>query len=175
MINVDWNSVQDVSFPTAGGYAAKIIMVEDKPEKEYLMVYFDIADGKFKGYAKQTFEEKAFYPFRMPWSYKKKALWFFKQKKMAVEETNRGFVFQNDPQSLVGKFCGIVLGDEEYRANDGKVKKRLYVAEVISGQKFRDGDFAVPDLKKLEEPSASFAVPATDFGIIEDDDSQLPF
>lgn len=179
MINVDWNTVQDTEYPGAGGYAAKIIKVEDNSAKEYLMVYFDIADGKFKNYAQKTYEEKGFYPYRMPWSYKQKALWFFKLKKMAVEETNKGFVFKNDPQSLVGKFCGIVLGEEEYRANDGKKKKRLYVAEVISGQKFRNGDFAVPDLKKLEEtdypPVNAPSDYSNDFAMIKDDDANLPF
>ena len=175
MINVNWDTVQDVEFPTAGGYAAKIIKVEDFPQKEYLMVYFDIADGKFKGYATKTNEEKGYYPYRMPWSYKQKALWFFKQKKMAVEATNKGFVFQNDPQSLVNKFCGIVLGDEEYRSNEGKKKKRLYVAEVISGQDFRDGKFTVPEMKKLEDDADIPVVAAADYALIDVDDSALPF
>lgn len=67
-------------------------------------------------------------------SYKQKALRFFKGFKTAVEESNRNYTFKNDPQSLVGKFMGVVLGEEEYRANDGSVKTRLYVHEVRSGK-----------------------------------------
>ena len=173
MINVNWNDVEEVSFPVAGAYKAKIINVKDVPEREFIVVNFDIADGKFKGYAQKTYDERGFYPYSMVWSYKKKALWFFKQRKMAVEATNPGFTFQSDPFSLVGKFCGIVLADEEYRNSKGEIKKRLYVADVISGNQYRDGDYEIPALKKLATNDAG--APASDFAYLDDDDAQLPF
>ena len=42
----------------AGGYVCKITNVEDVPEKEYLYVEFDIAEGEHKGYFKEL-EERA--------------------------------------------------------------------------------------------------------------------
>lgn len=179
MINVNWNDVQDeMEFPVPGGYAAKIIKVEDNIDKEYLMISWDFADGKFKGSNQQCFEANGYYPYRSVWSYKTKALGFFKRRKKAVEETNKGFIFQNDPQSLVGKFMGVILGEEEYwSTKDNKKKTRLYVADIVSGQKIRSGDFLVPELKKMEEAPIP-VVPQTtynNFETIEDDDAELPF
>ena len=47
--------------PTAGGYICKIIDVEDVPMNEqgkgnYLKIFYDIADGEFKGYYKEQFD-----------------------------------------------------------------------------------------------------------------------
>ena len=36
--------------PTAGAYICKITDVEDIKDKEYLKVYYDCAEGDFKGY-----------------------------------------------------------------------------------------------------------------------------
>ena len=114
-------------------------------------------------------------------SYKPTALRFFKGFKTAVEMSNRNFVFNNDPQSLVGKYVGVVLGEEEYRAKDGTIKTRLYVAETRSGKAIRDNDFKIPELKRLTATSAvptpATAAPAygTNFAMLEDDDAELPF
>jgi hypothetical protein len=83
-------------------------------------------------------------------------------------------VFKNDPQSLVGKFIGVVLGEEEYLNGKGEVKTRLYVAEKRSGKAIRDGDFTIPELKKLQ-PETNVAPSAQNFAMLEDDDADLPF
>ncbi len=90
-------------------------------------------------------------------------------------------MFNNDPQSLVGKYVGVVLGEEEYRAKDGTIKTRLYVAETRSGKSIRDGDFKIPELKKLSPNvaaptyAAPGAAPVSDFALLDDDDAMLPF
>lgn len=178
MKNVNWDEVQeDVRRATPGGYAAKIVRVEDNEKKEYLQIEWEFAEGELKGANQETFERFGFWPMPFFCSYKEKALRFFKGFKTAVEMSNRGYVFRNDPQSLVGKYVGVVLGEEEYQTKDGSVKKRLYVAEKRSGKAIRDGDFKIPELKKLA-PSAGSA-PATpaasNFGLLEDDDAELPF
>lgn len=187
MKNVNWDAVQDeVRRPTPGGYAAKITKVEDVEDKEYLRIEWEFAEGDLRGSNQETFDKLGFWPMPFFCSYKEKALRFFKGFKTAVEMSNRNYVFRNDPQSLVGKYIGVVLGEEEYLASDGGVKTRLYVAEKRSGKSIRDGDFKVPELKKLDPQKStapnysgnSYAppsAPASSFTLLDGDDAQLPF
>ena len=182
MKNVNWNEVQDeIRRPVAGGYAAKITKVTDMEDKECLLIEWEFAEGELKGANQETFDAFGFWPMAFVCSYKQKALRFFKGFKTAVECSNRNYVFNNDPQSLVGKFVGVVLGEEEYRAKDGTVKTRLYVAEKRSGKAIRDGDFQVPPLKKLTPAAASApnygsnSAHASNYAMLEDDDAELPF
>ena len=185
MDNINWNEVQDeIRNPTPGGYAAKITKVEDNTEKKCLYIQWEFAEGEFKGCNQETFATFGFWPMLICQSYKPTALRFFKGFKTAVEMSNRNFVFNNDPQSLVGKYVGVVLGEEEYfSTKHQEVRTKLYVAEVRSGKAIRDGDFKVPELKKLGPSaapsyggySAPAAAPASDFAMLEDDDAQLPF
>lgn len=157
MKNINWDTVSDdVRRPVPGGYIAQITKVEDFEDREFLRIEWDFYDGEFKGANQETFAAFGFWPTSFVRSYKEKALRFFKGFKTAVEESNRNFVFRNDPQSLVGKYIGVVLGEEEYRGNDGGTKKRLYVSEVRSGKAIRDGKYTVPELKKL--PDEAFSV-----------------
>ena len=39
-----------------GGYIVKILNVKDFPEKEYLKISFDIAEGEKKGFFKKSFD-----------------------------------------------------------------------------------------------------------------------
>lgn len=174
MKDVNWNEVPDAgTYPVPGGYIAGITHVEDNEQKEYLRIEWEFFDGPYKGSNQETFERAGFWPYAMICSYKKKALPFFKGFKTSVEMSNRNFIFRNDPQSLIGKFIGVVLGEEEYLANDGSVKKRLYVAEKRSCKAIKDGDYKVPALKKLAPPSGS--APKTDFAPVLDEDADLPW
>lgn len=177
MKNVNWENVQDeIARPVPGGYAAKITKVDDVEEKEYLMIEWEFAEGDLKGSNQETFDAFGFWPMRIVKSYKEKALRFFKAFKTAVEESNRNYTFKNDPQSLVGKFIGVVIGEEEYLSSAGEVKTRLYVSEVRSGKAIRENDFTVPELKKLaNNQKTTQAQPANNFTILEDTDADLPF
>mgnify|MGYP003375062127 CR=1 FL=1 len=50
-------------------------------------------------------------------------------------------------KKLEGKLVGLVLSEEEYMGNDGKIKKRLYVSAVRNVDKIHKGDFTVAPLK----------------------------
>lgn len=179
MKNVNWEQIPDnFKRPTAGGYIARITMVEDCEAKEYLRLGWDYFEGPFKGTNQETYDKRGFWPTSMICSYKEKALPFFKGFKTAVERSNQNYTFQNDPQSLVGKLVGVILGEEEYIKN-GEVKTRLYVAEKRSVKAIRDGDYQVPELKRLSgssrnEPHPAFASKDMEFSTIEDDE-ELPF
>jgi hypothetical protein len=175
--NVNWNDVQDeIHSPVPGGYAAKIVRVEDNEEKEYLKIEWEFADGEFKGVNQEVYDAFGYWPLAFICSYKQKALRFFKGFKTAIEQSNRNFVFNNDPQSLVGKYVGVVLGEEEYLSTKhNEVRTRLYVAEKRSGKAIREGDFKIPALKKLASGATGSITPAQNFALLEDDDAELPF
>lgn len=177
MRNVNWDDIQDdVRRPVPGGYAAKITEVTDVEEKEYLLIKWEFADGEFKGANKETYDAFGFWPLAFVCSYKEKALRFFKGFKTAVEESNPKYVFKNDPQSLVGKFIGVVLGEEEYIDKKGAIRTRCYVAEKRSGRAIREGDYSIPPLAKLDPSKAGGnKATAADYPVLEDDDADLPF
>lgn len=180
----NWDAVQEAAEferPTPGAYIARIVRVEDNEEKEYLKVEWDFHEGKFKGYYKDLFEARDFWGGSFIRSYKEKALPFFKAFKTSLEASNRGYFFDEDRlDDMRGKLIGIVLGEEEYRKNDGTVGKRLYVDQVRSVKAIQDGNFKIPELKKLAPatntaPSCGSVANGTGFAELSDDDGELPF
>ena len=152
MKNINLNNVQeaqDFERVKPGGYVCGITAVEDVPSKEYLRIEYDIAEGNLKNYYRNLYNSKGFWLGNFIRSYKDSALPFFKAFITAVEQSNMGYHWNNDEKTLTRKLIGLVLGEEEYKANDGSVKTRLYVARVTSAEKIRKGDFTVPPLKKL--------------------------
>lgn len=166
--------------PTAGGYICKIIDVEDVPlnkntgKGDYLHIEYDIADGDFEGYYKEQNDR-----WGGNWnasfirSYKEKAQGMFKHFINCVEQSNNGFVWDWNEKSLVGKFVGLVLGEEEYENKKGEIKTKLVVKGVKTPFEIKEGNFKIPPIKKLERTQAQ-----TDNGfspIDNVDTSDLPF
>lgn len=176
MKRIDWNNVEDpkeyAKLP-AGGYICKITAVQDVPDKEYLNIEYDIADGEFKGYFRELYMNKSFWGGRFVKSYKEKALPFFKGFLTAVGNSNANFKFNDEEKNLIDKYIGLVLGEEEYIGNDRQMKKRLYVASIHSVDKIKNHDFTVPDLKKYEMKDSVetniFRAPDTFPELAEDD------
>lgn len=146
--------------PEPGAYICGIYAVEDVTEKEYLKITYDIIEGDYKGYYKQTREEHPEWTYTGVYirSYKPKALGIFKRFCNAVSKSNGNYVFDagnvnHNEQTLRGKKVGLVFQEEEYLGNDGSVKTRLIVSREfpiseIAKQK-------VPPIKKLsDEPAA---------------------
>lgn len=145
--------------PKAGGYVCIITGVEDVPDREYLKVYYDIADGEFKGYYTDLKKRMGW---DMPYffkSYKDTAMSFFKGFVTSIEETNKGFKWDGETESMfVKKGVGLVFGEELYTNSKGESKKRLIVDSVHSANAIRNGDFKIPELKDSRKPVA----PASD-------------
>lgn len=175
MKNINWNEVEEIKDSKqlpAGGYVCGITAVEDKPDKEYLYLEFDIAEGEFKNYYRGLYERRGFWGAHFIKSYKEKALGFFKKMLTAFESSNKGFVFTNDEKTLKRKLIGLVIGYEEYIGNDNTVKQRITVTDFLPVEDIRAGRFDVPALKKLVEDKPQSAFDA--FSAIEDDED-LPF
>ena len=64
------------------------------------------------------------------------------------------------------------MGDEEYQKNNGTVGKRTYVDTCRSVKAIREGDFKVPELKKLAVQPASSLPKFTEY---DGDDGDMPF
>lgn len=175
MKNIDWNSVQEASDDRLlpGGYVCGIIRAEDVPDKEYLRIEFDIAEGPFKNYFRSLRDRLGLDSWPrggvLIRSYKPKAQPFFKSFLTAVQASNAGYTFRNDETTLARKMVGLVLGEEEYEYN-GEVKTRLRVSSVRSVKAIREGDFKVPDKKLLDRPVTA----SNEFTPIADDED-LPF
>lgn len=152
-----------------GGYTAYITKAEDVPDKEYLKLEFEICDGEYKGYGADCLERNGFTPLRFIRSYKPKAAGFFKQFINTMEQGNHGYKWNWDEKTLVNRYLGVVMGEEEYRKRDGSIGTRLTVTRLLTPNEVVYGKFKVPAKKTLavEDAPTSFApLPS---------DSDLPF
>ena len=155
---------------TPGLYTAKIVEVEDVPEKEYLKIELDIAVGEFKNYYTELNESKGFWALTLYRSYKDAALSFFKAFITATEKSNANYKFDEDKYlELKGKLVGVVLGEEEYKKADGTIGGKIVVNRLRSVDKIKKGNIEIPEIKKLV-----LDTPDT-FTAIDIDDDELPF
>lgn len=166
--------------PGNGGYILEIVNVTDVPynaqtgKGDYLKIDYDIAVGDFKGY--YTSQNERFgggkWFANVIRSYKEKALGMFKHFTNCVEESNPGFKWNWQEDKLIGCRFGATLQEEEYLNNEGEVRTKLVVKDIKTVKQIMDGDFKVPTTKKLDKPVTA---PASDFAMLDDPDSQLPF
>lgn len=185
MRKINWDGVQEateIKNLPVGGYVCGIFNAVDVPEKEYLNICWDVVEGEYKGYFKEmtrSMVERGKLN-RGEWayggitkkSYKEKAQPFFKAFLTSVEQSNPNYKFDNDENTLRGKFVGIVLGEEEYLGNDGSIKTKLVVSKFTSISKIREGDFEVPP-KKLLNSNGIGNAPISYAAVNDADD--LPF
>ena len=161
----------------AGGYIAKITAVEDKDDKEYLSIVFDVAEGEFKAFYSDAWGKEHPYAHSFVRSYKEKALGMFKGFLQAVDESNNtDFVKRAEkgfPEGeLVGKLIGLLIGYEEYRSDRGELRERTRVTATRSVETIRSGNYKVPELKKIEDSMPSSG-PVKGFEQVNEAD--LPF
>lgn len=156
----DWENIKessDFKRLEAGAYVCAIKAVEDVPEKEYLKIYFDIVKGDDKGYFQKLYDSDTRKEKKWPIagtlirSYKESALSMFKGFITAVEKSNKNYKWDFNEKSLVKKYIGLIIGDEEYLTQKGAKRVRNYVASVRSLEAIEKGDFTIPALKELDE------------------------
>ena len=161
MKQIDMSNIKEASEPTrlpAGAYICTICNVEDFPDREYLKVTYDIAQGDYRGYYKSLRDEHPDWSWVGSYvkSYKQKALPMLKRFCSAVSKSNNGFVFDggavnSDEKTLIGKSVGLVLREEEYYRNDGEKSTKLTVFKEFPIDKLNEQK--VPDVKRLEDPA----------------------
>ena len=165
----------------AGGYVCEITNVEDKPDKQYLLVTYDIATGPYKGYYSDEWGKAHIYAHSIYKSYKDANMRYFRGFITCIDKSN-GTNFDSlyagtDPVNeklLIGKRIGLVIAYEEYMNDRGEKRERTYVHSNRSVQAIEAGDYEVPDVKPLNNTPAT--APATippEFQQIKDD--EIPF
>ena len=97
----------------------------------------------------------------------------FKHFINCVEESNVGYKWSWDEQSLAHKYIGVVLGEEEYEKKDGSVGVKLVVKDIKTVEQIKNGDFKVPNIKKVERVEKRTDTATAFEEIVTDDD--LPF
>lgn len=168
----DWDNVSEAGnrkILPAGGYICKIVDVKDEPQKQYLKIEYDIAQGEWKDYALTVESDRGWWPLSTVKSYKEKAIGFFKHFISSIEKSNQGFKWDWDENKLVGKVLGIVIGEEEYEKRDGSVGTKMVASDFLPVESIKKGQYKTPDpvkLKRAETPSVDISA---------DDDGDLPF
>lgn len=159
----NWDAIPDAveyERPVPGGYIGVICDYLDvetpnrNGKSQFLQLFWDFAEGPLQGSNNECSLRMNFWPSygKFVRSYKESALSQFKAFKTCLELSNPRYVFNTrNLDGMKGRLIGVVLGEEEYEKNDGTVGTRLYVKQVRTVQAIRDGDFKVPDLKKLKQ------------------------
>lgn len=178
MKHINFDNVQEVtSFDKleVGGYICSIMNVQDKPDKEYLELKFDIVEGKYKKYFTNLFKRFGNWSNTavLRKSYKELALPFFKAFKTALEKSNPKYKYSDDEQDMVKRCIGVVFAEEEYINQKGEIKVRLYTAQVHSIDVIKNGEYTIPKLKKVKR-NDTFTDDGEDiFTPVDDED--IPF
>lgn len=145
-----------------GGFIVKFGTAENLPEKEYFKVPYEIIeatkpeDEEFVGmYAKRKKENNIDFP-KIIISYKESALPMFKGNMRAISESNNLNLnidgdFDFDAKDFKGKVCGAIIGEEEYENQKGQIRVRSTIRRLRSVDAIRNGDFKMPELKKLSQ------------------------
>jgi len=171
---IDEVVASDYASLKVGPYIVKIVDVEDWPNLEYLKLFVDIADGELKGEFTRQEAQFGNWPaqgigYR---SYKDKAIDFFTAFIVAVEKSNKNFIFDwNNPDCLKGKYFVANYAEEEY-LKDGQIKTSVKIREYRSIESFKAGKVKPLAIKKYTGPvptaTATAPVPAPD-------DNRLPW
>lgn len=167
----------------AGGYICKIVSAKEeksKSGKRMLVLALDILEGDKKDYFKKRFDENTS-PDKK-WStgaiYRQmlegeKAVGFLKGLMTSLESSNENFKWDWDEKKLVRLKCGAIFGEEEYERLDGSIGTSTKVKFIRTVKAIQDGNFKVPELKKLPQKGEAFE----DFvnSVSSENDEDLPF
>jgi hypothetical protein len=169
MRHVNWGSITasgdgDFKRLEPGPYVAKVVTMTDKPEKEYVELVYDIAEGPRAGFYSDDWGLQHPYAHHVFLSYKDKALGMLKGRLEAIQSSNPGF----DPfaawdagrlDMFAGRVFGINLQEEEYERSDGETGTRLNVCQVVPAQDVRDGKVKQRAKKTLDGKAPKAATP----------------
>lgn len=165
-----------------GGYICKIISAKEeksKSGKRMLVLALDILEGDKKDFFRNRFNENANPDKKWPAGaiYRQmlegeKAAGFLKGLMTSLEASNEGFKWNWDEKKLADLKCGAIFGEEEYEKMDGSVGTTTKVKFIRTVKAIQDGNFKVPELKKLPEKGEAFE----DFvNSVTSENNDLPF
>lgn len=169
----------------AGGYICRIMKawVETTMNgSEQLVLALEIAEGNYAGFIKRQFDSRKTSNPKAVWPalFKQFTLGtdgqtnpFFKGMLKSIEESNTGYVWNWQEETLANKMIGMIFREEEFEANDGSVKTTVRPAFPRSVQRIRDGVEA-PEIRRLNKPTYT-ANNMQNAGFTPVDDDKLPW
>lgn len=171
----------------AGGYVAKILnaKVEEYSWGEVLVISFDIAEGEYKDFFSKQYKEntredkkwKGNFRLTVP---QESNQYFDSQKRTfgnaiwAIEESNPGYHWDWNETALKGKMVGVLFRNFEWSMDDGRSGWSTECCTFVSVEDVRTGNFKQPKDKPLKNKAADNA-PSSNFAVLDDPDSDLPF
>ena len=163
-----------------GGYELTVmaVKVESNSKGSYMKIACDISYGEYLGFfrtdydAQQTEDKKwhCNYLLSIPnddgteqdgWTKRR-----FKTVMEAFEESNSGYHWNWDEESLKGKKIGGLFNIREYQNNKGEVRQATNLAQLVSVKSIKEKTYKLPEDKLLnKKPSADgFINTGTDSG-----------
>ena len=172
----------------AGGYVCRIIQADITKSQAgniMLVLCLDIAEGDFNGYFRDSTQRLKTFRADSKWDnsgiYRQlifdrdgNTSRFFKGLLSCVEKSNPSFKLNPhafDEKSLLGLKIGCVFAEEEYSKRDGSTGSRVVVKFPKSVDDIRQGNFNVPEPKKLsaapnvQEKDVLDGTPVPDFDV----------
>ena len=169
----NWENVKAVggfeALP-AGGCVCEIKKATEKPNKNsagtHLELMIDIAEGEYAGfyerdYKANTAAEKFWrgiirqnVPVEGSEKYEMQCR-FFKRFISDVEDSNSGYHWTWDENTLKGKKIGVIFRAHEKESKTGNVYTVTYADSMTTVANIRAGTFKVPDVKKLAKSAAA--------------------
>jgi hypothetical protein len=172
----------------AGGYVCKIVQAIDGKSstgKPMMTILFDITEGDNKDFFKRRFDSAKKTNADAKWKgvFRQltdgKSTPFFKGVITSIEESNPGYKFNFDENTLKGKLFGGIFGREQYQKNNGEYAWDTKCQNIRSIATIKKGAFEIPADKYAVKPSADsiYKTPtsASDFTDSYEDDGDLPF
>lgn len=191
----NWDNVQAFSdrpkLPV-GAYVCKIkkAVVQNNGYGDQLCILFDIVDGDYAGFYADEFKSNqrddkkwkgVLRQFLPKDDGSDKDEWTkstFKGLITSVENSNRGYQWNWDENSLAGKEVGIIFRNEEWEY-EGKTGWAVRPFRATSVETVQDGDYTLPKDKPLKNKSVDNynTAPAAQGGFVplNEDDEELPF
>lgn len=186
-VTAGWDSAQafDGSMERlpAGGYICRICKAWCETTlrgSEQLVLVLEITEGKYSGFMAKQFNARKSNDANAKWPclFRQFTLGsdgmtnpFFKGLIKSIEESNGGYRWNWDENTLQNKAIGMIFREEEFVATDGSIKTTIRPAFPRSVQRIREG-VEVPEIKRLNNVSG--ASPAQG-GFTEVNDGDLPF
>lgn len=112
----------------AGLYVCKIILAieTNRNGKSFLEIAYDVAEGEYKDFFQKRYDANTSQNKKWPAIYRQategNSTGFFKGVITSIEESNPGYHWNWDENTLKGKKFGAVMGREEFLTNDGQKK-----------------------------------------------------
>lgn len=166
----------------AGGYICKITNAKEETSrtgKKMLVMALDILEGDKKDFFKKRFEDDTRKDKKWPSGaiYRQmlegdKAAGYLKGLMTSLEASNEGFKWEWDEKKLANLKCGAIFGEEEYEKMDGDIGVATKVKFIRTVKSIEEGNFKIPELKKLPQKGEAFE----DFvNSVSSDKDDLPF